>query len=77
MRFRFWEKEKREDVLPLRPVDLAIQSGVQNLSAFTVDEREEILNGIAARAFPQKRHLHRNPRTAEKPFTPAEAGEII
>jgi len=63
-RFLVWVAlgRKKEDTLPmLRPVDLAIQSGVQNLSAFTIDEREEIMDGIAARAFPEKRHVHINP----------------
>jgi hypothetical protein len=63
--FNWGRKKKEEFTTMLRPVDLAIQSGVQNLSAFDVFEREEIMDGIAARAFPEKRHIHKNPKKGE------------
>lgn len=48
-----------------RPVDMEIKSISDRLKKnWSIEEREEIMNGISARVFNERRHIHRNPQQA-------------
>jgi hypothetical protein len=62
MRFKFWQKEKREDV---KPVKSTVQDTTMKILSIcnTWDEynRKKILDDVAHMAFDVPHHIHKSP----------------
>lgn len=62
MKFNFWKKKASPFVSEKEAAVLDITNRLTSWSKY--EDREEILSAVLSRVFPDKVHIHRNPRRA-------------